>query len=96
MRLHRHAKVFIDSLAVNGDPKGTLKHRLRAPDLKGRVRAKTGHIGGVSSLSGYVDSAGGDTYVFSILSNAGEQTKMGLADQMEDRICELLARAKGD
>jgi len=96
MRLHKTSKVFIDSLAVNGDPKGTLKHRLRAPDLKGRVRAKTGHIGGVSSLSGYVESAGGDTYVFSILSNAGEQTKMGLVDQMEDRLCELMARAKGD
>jgi len=96
MRLQRQSKVFIDSLAVNGDRKGTLKNRLLAPDLRGRVRAKTGHIGGVSSLSGYIESAGGDTYVFSILSNAGEQTKMGLADQMEDRICELLARAKGD
>jgi D-alanyl-D-alanine carboxypeptidase/D-alanyl-D-alanine-endopeptidase (penicillin-binding protein 4) len=94
MRLHRHAKVFLDSLAVNGDRKGTLKSRMLAPDLKGRIRAKTGHIGGVSSLSGYVDSAGGDTYVFSILTNAGEQVKMGLADQMEDRLCELLARSR--
>jgi D-alanyl-D-alanine carboxypeptidase/D-alanyl-D-alanine-endopeptidase (penicillin-binding protein 4) len=96
MRLQRESKVWIDSLAVNGDRKGTLKHRLLAPDLRGRVHAKTGHIGGVSSLSGYIDAAGGDTYVFSILTNAGEQTKMGLADQMEDRICELLARARGE
>ena len=29
-------------------------------------------------------------------ANAGENTKMGLADQMEDRICELLARYRGD
>jgi D-alanyl-D-alanine carboxypeptidase/D-alanyl-D-alanine-endopeptidase (penicillin-binding protein 4) len=96
MRLHRHSKVFIDSLAVNGDRKGTLKHRLLAPDLKGRIHAKTGHIGGVSSLSGYIESAGGDTYVFSILSNAAEQVKMGQADQLEDRICELLARSRGE
>ena len=96
MRLHRHAKVFLDSLALNGDRKGTLKSRLVAPDLKGRVRAKTGHIGGVSTLSGYVESAGGDTYVFSILTNAGDQVKMGLADQMEDRICELLARSRSE
>jgi len=48
----------------------------------------------VSSLSGYIDAANGDTYAFSILVNAaGDQTKMGLADQMEDRICELLARS---
>jgi D-alanyl-D-alanine carboxypeptidase/D-alanyl-D-alanine-endopeptidase (penicillin-binding protein 4) len=96
MRKHAAGKVFLDSLPVNGDKKGTLKHRMLAPDLKGRIHAKTGHVGGVSSLSGYIESAGGDTYVFSILANAGEQVKMGLADQMEDRICELLARSKGD
>src|SRR5204863_7800052 len=96
MRLHKYSKVFLDSLAVNGDRKGTLKHRLLAPDLKGRIRAKTGHIGGVSSLSGYIESAGGDTYAFSILSNAGEQAKMGPADQMEDRICEILVRSRGE
>ncbi|MBI3857009.1 MAG: D-alanyl-D-alanine carboxypeptidase/D-alanyl-D-alanine-endopeptidase [Planctomycetes bacterium] len=96
MRQHKQGKVFIDSLPSNGDKKGTLKNRLLAPDLKGRIRAKTGHIGGVSTLSGYVESAGGDTFVFSILSNAGEQVKMGLADQIEDRLCEILARHKGD
>jgi D-alanyl-D-alanine carboxypeptidase/D-alanyl-D-alanine-endopeptidase (penicillin-binding protein 4) len=96
MRLHKLGKVFIDSLPANGDRKGTLKSRMLAPDLKGRIRAKTGHIGGVSTLSGYIESAGGDTYVFSILANAGEQVKMGLADQMEDRICELLARSRGE
>lgn len=96
MRQHKDAKVFIDSLPQNGDRKGTLKTRMNAPDLRGRIRAKTGHIGGVSSLSGYIDSAGGDTYVFSILTNAGEQAKMGQADVMEDRICELLARWKGE
>lgn len=95
MREHKAAKTFIDSLPVNGDRKGTLKRRLLAPDLKGRIHAKTGHIGGVSSLSGFIESAGGDTFVFSILTNAGDQVKMGLADQMEDRICELLARNRG-
>jgi len=96
LRLHKHGKVFLDSLPTNGDRKGTLKNRMLAPDLKGRVHAKTGHIGGVSSLSGYVDSAGGDTYVFSILVNGGEQTSLGLADRMQDRLCEILGRHKGD
>ena len=96
MRLHKHGKIFIDSLPTNGDRKGTLKNRMLAPDLKGRIHAKTGHIGGVSSLSGYVESVGGDTYVFSILANAGEQVKLGLADQVEDRLCEILGRHKGE
>jgi serine-type D-Ala-D-Ala carboxypeptidase/endopeptidase (penicillin-binding protein 4) len=96
MRLQKYGKTFIDSLPTNGDRRGTLKNRMLAPDVKGRIRAKTGHVGGVSTLSGYVDSAGGDTFVFSILGNAGEQVRMGLVDQMQDRLCEILARHKSD
>jgi D-alanyl-D-alanine carboxypeptidase/D-alanyl-D-alanine-endopeptidase (penicillin-binding protein 4) len=90
-------KAFIDSLPVNGDKRGTLKHRMTAPELRNRIRAKTGHVGGVSSLSGYIEAAGGETYVFSVIVNAaGDQTKMGLADQMEDHLCEILARTTGE
>lgn len=96
MRLHKQGKVFLDSLPVNGDRKGTLKNRMTAADVKGRIRAKTGHISGVSTLSGYVESAGGDTFVFSFLANAGEQGRLGPADAAQDRLCEILARHKGD
>jgi D-alanyl-D-alanine carboxypeptidase/D-alanyl-D-alanine-endopeptidase (penicillin-binding protein 4) len=97
MRRQPAARALMDSLPVNGDKRGTLKHRMLAPDLRGRIRAKTGHVGGVSSLSGYIDSTNGDTYVFSILVNAAnDAAKMGLADQMEDKICEILARASGE
>jgi D-alanyl-D-alanine carboxypeptidase/D-alanyl-D-alanine-endopeptidase (penicillin-binding protein 4) len=97
MRKQPAGQAFIDSLPVNGDKRGTLRHRMLSPDLRSRIRAKTGHVGGVSSLSGYVDATNGDTYVFSIIVNtAGEQTKMGSADQMEDRICEILARNSGE
>jgi D-alanyl-D-alanine carboxypeptidase/D-alanyl-D-alanine-endopeptidase (penicillin-binding protein 4) len=90
-------KAFLESLPVNGDKRGTLKHRMLAPDLRGRIHAKTGHVGGVSSLSGYIDAANGETYVFSIIVNAAvDQAKMGLADQMEDRVCEILARSTGE
>ena len=97
MRQQPAGKAFIDSLPINGDKRGTLKHRMLSPDLHNRIHAKTGHVGGVSSLSGYIDAASGDTFVFSIIVNAaGDQTKMGLADQMEDRICEILARTTGE
>lgn len=89
MRGHAQAKTFLDSLPVNGAPKGTLRRRLLAPDLRGRVRAKTGHVAGVSTLSGYVDAAGGDTFVFSILVNAPSG-----GDALQDRLCEILARWK--
>ncbi len=92
MLRHKHAAVFLDSLAVSGDPKGTLKRRLNAPDLKGRVRAKTGHVAGVSTLSGYVSAANGDTYVFSVLVNTDEGVSATAGDLLQNRLCELLAR----
>jgi D-alanyl-D-alanine carboxypeptidase/D-alanyl-D-alanine-endopeptidase (penicillin-binding protein 4) len=90
MRVHRHAQAFLESLPTNGAPRGTLRNRLTAPDLRGRVRAKTGHIAGVSTLSGYAESVGGDVFVFSILVNSPEGTSG--ADRLQDRICELLVR----
>ncbi len=97
MRRQPAGRALLESLPLNGDSRGTLKRRMLSPDLRGRIRAKTGHIGGVSSLSGYIDSANGDTYVFSILVNAAnDAARMGLADQMEDKICEILARASGE
>ena len=96
MRQHKHAKTFLDALPTNGEKKGTLKSRMLAADVKGKVHAKTGHVGGVSTLSGYAEGAGGDTYVFSILANADEGASLSGADRVEDRICELLVRHKGE
>ncbi|HEX7896271.1 MAG TPA: D-alanyl-D-alanine carboxypeptidase/D-alanyl-D-alanine-endopeptidase [Planctomycetota bacterium] len=79
-------KAFVDSLPVSGAEKGTLRRRMLGPDVRGRVRAKTGHLSGISTLSGYVDAKGGDTFTFSILVNAGG------GDALQDRICEILAR----
>ncbi len=96
MRGHKHAREFIDSLPSPGMPRGTLRNRLRAEDLKDRVRAKTGHLAGVSTLSGYAESLSGDTYVFSILVNSEGGGPVAGADRLQDRICELLVRHKGD
>jgi D-alanyl-D-alanine carboxypeptidase/D-alanyl-D-alanine-endopeptidase (penicillin-binding protein 4) len=96
VRQQKYAKAFFDALPTNGDKKGTLKSRMLAADVKGRVHAKTGHVGGVSTLSGAVEAVGGDTYLFSILVNAEEGSSTGGADRIEDRLCEILARSKGD
>lgn len=88
MRAHRHAKVFADSLAVNGVEPGTLRRRMK--EFAGRVRAKTGHINGVATLSGWLETASGDTIVFSILVNAWKPG--GRPDAFQDRLCERLMR----
>lgn len=57
------------TLAVSGETEGTLRHRFREPEIRGKVFAKTGTINGVSTLAGYVTANSGKTYAFAILLN---------------------------
>ena len=68
MSTHRYASAFRDSMPIAGVD-GTLRTRLRATPAAGNLRAKTGTISGVASLSGYVTSAAGERLVFSIILN---------------------------
>lgn len=62
------AKEFQDTLPVGGID-GTLMDRFRAPQLTGKVHAKTGSLNHVNSLSGFATTAKGEHIVFSILAN---------------------------
>ncbi|MHC4831653.1 MAG: D-alanyl-D-alanine carboxypeptidase/D-alanyl-D-alanine endopeptidase, partial [Planctomycetota bacterium] len=88
---HREADVFLASLAVGGSD-GTLAKRLRGLPGAHRLRAKTGTIRAVSSLSGYVLPArqGDPLIAFSILGNNLRAT--GAARRAQDKIVEILLR----
>lgn len=66
MNKHKDAETFRQSMSAAGVD-GTLRNRMH--DLKGRVRAKTGYIGGVRGLSGYVQKSNGQWLAFSIIFN---------------------------
>ena len=65
---HRFSSDFVSSLPIFAID-GTLKKRRRLLKDEYRVRAKTGYLNGVSSLSGYVFSKNGEILGFSILIN---------------------------
>jgi D-alanyl-D-alanine carboxypeptidase/D-alanyl-D-alanine-endopeptidase (penicillin-binding protein 4) len=59
---------YLTSLPVAGRD-GTIRWRMDGTEAAGRVRAKTGTLEGVTSLSGYVETASGETIAFAILVN---------------------------
>ncbi len=59
---------WIAALPVAGVD-GTLEHRMSDGPAAGRVHAKTGSLSGVRSLSGYVQTVGGEWLAFSIIAN---------------------------
>ena len=57
--------LFYESLPIAGVD-GTIRNRMKKTPAEGNLRAKTGTISGVSSLSGYVQSLDGERLVFSM------------------------------
>jgi D-alanyl-D-alanine carboxypeptidase/D-alanyl-D-alanine-endopeptidase (penicillin-binding protein 4) len=84
-------KVFKAGLPIAGKD-GTLNNRMRRGPARGKCRAKTGTITGVSTLSGYCSARNGDTIVFSILMNG---VSTGGAHTLQDRMVEAIAGYDG-
>lgn len=82
------SEAFHRSLAVAGDPKGTLGRLFRGSAAENNLHAKTGYIQGVRTLSGYVRDRNGELIAFSILFN-GRGTSA--ARGVETELGELLA-----
>lgn len=68
MHGHPNVAAFEAGLPVGGKS-GTLKSRFVGTPIAGHVRAKTGTISRVNSLSGFVDRPDGSTLIFSIQAN---------------------------
>ncbi|MBM7573423.1 D-alanyl-D-alanine carboxypeptidase/D-alanyl-D-alanine-endopeptidase (penicillin-binding protein 4) [Aquibacillus albus] len=83
---------FRDALPVAGEEDrkigGTLRYRMKDLMIEGRVKAKTGTISTVSSLSGYIEREDKENIIFSFLiNNVVDEDK---AKELEDKLVFLL------
>jgi len=81
------------SLSVAGK-EGTLTDRFTDPSVKGRLRAKTGSLNQVTSLSGFADTAGGTDLTFGYVANGRTYSDALLAIQ-DDLAAALVAYPAG-
>lgn len=89
---------YIAALPIAGQD-GTLQRRLRKPTQQGFVRAKTGSMTGIMSLSGYLYTANAHTLAFAIFINTTPGTKPSISGRyrsMVDTLCDFLLAQKPD
>lgn len=83
---------FFNSLAIAGVD-GTLGDRLQNTLAQDRIRAKSGFLEGVRSLSGYAYTADNEPVAFSIIVN-NFNVPVKLAENIQDLVCLRLANFK--
>jgi D-alanyl-D-alanine carboxypeptidase/D-alanyl-D-alanine-endopeptidase (penicillin-binding protein 4) len=90
MRRSAHADVFLAALPIAGVD-GTIRTRMRGTAAQGNLRAKTGTLDMVRSLSGYVTTPSGRTMLFSVLANNFRVPNRDV-EMVQDAIGVMLAR----
>ena len=80
---------FLNSLPIAGVD-GTLSSRMKGTAAERNARAKTGTLGNVAALSGYVTTARGRTLIVTMMAN--HYTESSRKPRLvQDRIMEILA-----
>ena len=87
---------YIAALPISGRD-GTLQRRFKRPDQQDLVRAKTGTMTGVVSLSGYLYTANAHTLAFAIYINNVPGTKLSVSGRyryLVDALCSYFLQQK--
>ena len=85
---------YIAALPIAGQD-GTLQKRLNKPTQQGFVRAKTGSMTGVASLSGYLYTANAHTLAFAIYINRQPKVNPSVSGRyLADALCDFFLNQK--
>lgn len=85
---------YIAALPVSGRD-GTLQRRLKKPEQQDLVRAKTGSMTGISSLSGYLYTANAHTLAFAIFINRVPGSRVMVSGRaVIDALCSYFLQQK--
>jgi D-alanyl-D-alanine carboxypeptidase/D-alanyl-D-alanine-endopeptidase (penicillin-binding protein 4) len=93
MRHHPRYAPFAAALPMAGLA-GSLKNRFIATPLAGRVRAKTGSIARVQSLSGYIELGGGKALTFSVQANHHAEDGRTMLNAIDSVVVEMGRRKR--
>ena len=99
--LHAHFPLsyeYIAALPIAGQD-GTLQKRLKKPSQQGFVRAKTGYMSGVTSLSGFLYTANAHTLAFALYINKAPGANPRIAGGYRgliDHLCDYFLKQSPD
>lgn len=85
----KYFQPFYESLPIAGVD-GSLRRRMKGTAAENNVHAKTGSIGWVRSLSGYVTSLDGEMFAFSMVANH-YTVSSSMAEKIQNEVCMQLA-----
>jgi D-alanyl-D-alanine carboxypeptidase/D-alanyl-D-alanine-endopeptidase (penicillin-binding protein 4) len=88
IRAHPRARTFMAALPQAGQA-GSLRSRFVGTPLAGRVRAKDGSIGGVNSLSGFIERPDGRIWTFSVQANHHALPARAVTAQIDSVVVEM-------
>jgi D-alanyl-D-alanine carboxypeptidase/D-alanyl-D-alanine-endopeptidase (penicillin-binding protein 4) len=88
IRAHPRAQTFLAALPRSGQV-GSLKNRFLRTPMAGRVQAEDGSIGGVNTLSGFIERQDGRVLTFSVEANHHAQPGRAMIAWIDSVVVEM-------